>query len=338
MKRSLHIICLICAGALIGGMALLSPLLPADGGVYVEKKYAGWSGVLRGWVASNWSCAGSFNAWLNRCAGEFEMEHEGVYLEFTSVEPEAMENLAASGLRAPELLFFSPGIFTEAEQLAEWTPVCMGGYARVENPSAANLPEAALPDDAGRSFHLAVLGLRAPEEGHEIALPESALDLGLPTLSQIGEISLDSFLRGELKSLVVSQRELARLIALREQGRGPDWRCAAADGFMLADQLLIGAAVRQEDARAGERTPLAQAFLQHLLSAESQRALSAIGAFSVTDQQIYPAASSYAQMEALIQALPRIAPDFFSTYPAADFEDIVRNYAARLQAQEPGEG
>lgn len=338
MKRSLHIICLICAGALIGSMALLSPLLPTDGSVYVEKKYAGWSGVLRGWVVSNWSCAGSFNAWLNRCAAEFEKTHEGVYLEFTSVEPQAMENLSASGLRAPELVFFSPGLFTDPELLAEWTPLCMGGYARVMNPDAADLPDAALPDDAGRSFRLAAIGLPCSAVGAEIKLPESGLDLGLPTISRIDEISLESFLQGELHSLVVSQKELGRLAALREQGRGPSWECVQAGGFMLADQLLIGGALRQEDESADERTPLALEFLEQLLSEESQRALTSIGAFSVTALQIYPASSPYAVMEGLIQALPRIAPNFFSPYPADDFEGIVRNYAARIVSTEQADG
>ena len=52
MRKSLQLLCLICVLALIVAAARIFPRLPADSQPYVEKKYAGWNGVLRGWISS----------------------------------------------------------------------------------------------------------------------------------------------------------------------------------------------------------------------------------------------------------------------------------------------
>lgn len=339
MKRSLHIICLLLSAALIGGVAMISPYLPADNGIFVEKRYAGWSGVLRCWVAADWACSGSFNSWLNRCAAEFEKKHEGVYLEFTSITPQAAREMGGGGLRPPEILFFSPGILADSAMLESWQPVCMGGYIWVYNTALADGAQD-ISMQAGSMAELALLsGDMAKEE-----IPEPGIDLGLPVLSQNADISLDSFIDGELPYLCVNQTELAKLVRLRESGRGPDWACCISGEFALADQLLFCGIVRQNDENAGERTPLAREFLAHLLTEESQIKTADIGAFPVTDVLAYSDFSPYSDMEKLLRSRALLSPDLFCVYNGDTISAIVRNYqngkiSARegiLQAAEAG--
>ena len=101
MSRIAKILSFMCLGCMICAVVLTAQELPPDPGKYVEKKYSGWTGVLRGWVYSDWSCSGSFISWLNSAAAEFEKQHEGVYIEFESVNREA---LAAEGIRPPDML------------------------------------------------------------------------------------------------------------------------------------------------------------------------------------------------------------------------------------------
>ena len=180
MKRLLHIIALFLVIALCIAGVRISARLPTDNRTFIEKKYSGWSGVLRAWVAAEWSCGGSFISWLNRCAAAFEKEHSGVYVEFTAVTPQAMREMGSSALRAPELVFFSPGVLQDSGALESWEPVCMGGYIWVYNTAltggAPDIP-ICLPDDAGRSFSLASIGLMSDDPAaQELALPDPGID------------------------------------------------------------------------------------------------------------------------------------------------------------------
>ena len=75
MRKSLHFIALIFVLALVLVAGQILQRLPADSQPYVEKRYAGWNGVLRGWICAEWSCSGSFVRWLNACAAMFERSH-----------------------------------------------------------------------------------------------------------------------------------------------------------------------------------------------------------------------------------------------------------------------
>ncbi len=325
MKRSLHIIATILASVLIFAFIHLSSCLPANTHPLVEKKYDSWSGVLRAWVCSQWNCAGSFVSWLNQCASSFEKNHPGVYIEFINVSPQTVSEAFTSNVRAPELLFFSPGVFSNTALLESVVPhptavfcddkalpVCMGGYIRVSVngsvPSASDTI-AHLPDEAGRSFSSAAAGLS--RQASEISLPDPAIDLGLPVSADTPAVSLDLFISGQLPSLIVSQYELSNLIRLQESGRGPDWRCVPSGDYMYVDQLLLGSVVFHQDAAAPVRTPLAHAFLQFLLTSECQQKLSSIGAFSTMDTSVYPSSSPYASLEGMLHTLPLEVPSFW---------------------------
>ena len=357
MQKSLQLLCLICVLALIVAAARIFPRLPADSQPYVEKKYAGWNGVLRGWISSEWSCGGSFVRWLNACATDFEKWHEGVYLEFTEVDAAAMAELADSGIRPPELVLFSPGVQVDVSRLLPLDtqaavncgsdralPVAMGGYIWVYNrelcdgaPSIDELePLTLLPDGGGRCFTAAAIALLSghaeEDEDEEIELSDPGLDLGLPAMAQSGveviqsEDALTNFINGALPCLVVSQAELARLIRLRDAGRGPDWACAATGELACADQLLMLGVVDQSDDSSAQREALAVEFAAYLLGEDSQRKLADIGGFAVTDVQLYSSYSTYAPMEALLKSRSLAVPDAFSEHSLADAEPIVREF------------
>ena len=338
MKRFFHLICLFVLAALLPAALLISRGLPADTRPFVEQKYAGWNGVLRAWVCVDWECAGSFTRWLNNCAARFEKNHDGVYIEFTPVRSETLRQMTESGIRPPELILFSPGTLDDLSRFkaidipnelrndlrsicGQSFPVAMGGYIRVYNRELTdgNVDISfSLPiDDASHSFSAAAVALLSEESDDapsDDALPDMGLDLGLPTSATTEELliisddSMDRFLLGELPSIVVSQAQLARLIRLRDAGRGPDWNCLVSGSIAYTDQLLMLGIVNQAGDDAAEREALAEVFAKGLLEYDAQVKLSDIGAFSVTGERIYPDFSAYAQLDVLLNGRELIVP------------------------------
>ena len=308
MKQATKILSFICLGSVLCAALLTADQLPPDPGKYVEKKYSGWNGVLRGWVYSDWSCGGSFISWLNGAAAEFEKQHEGVYIEFESVTREAM---LAGDIHPPDMLIFSRGV-VEMEAQA----IATGGYILVENPSAAGT---AIPGKYAAP-------LIAMAEDIPVELPDSAMDLGLPASAGIEAIEFDEdafrrFMNGELGRTIVNQSELARLIDLRENGRGPDWQCVVQGRYCWQDQqLMLG--IRAED----ERGELCADFLKLLLSDDQQAKLASIGAFPVTGISAYDSFSPYLLME---QQLRSTTPLFEKSEHSAQYaEALVRKLSS----------
>ena len=343
MKRFLHLICLLAVAALLPAALLISRGLPADTRPYVEQKYAGWNGVLRAWVCVDWECAGSFTRWLNACAANFEKSHDGVYIEFTPVSSDVLRRMGDSGIRPPELVLFSPGTLDTLSAFKQVDapsalreelrgiggrayPVAMGGYIWAYNRGlcdgapSADSAFALLPDDGARSFSAAAVSLLSDvpgEDPSESTLPDAGLDLGLPTSAVqepetsgpvVADDALDRFIKGELPAVVVTQSELARLIRLRDNGRGPEWACAAAGTAAYTDQLLMLGIVAQSGDAAAEREKLAEAFAAGLLEYDAQAKLADIGAFAVTGERIYSDFSAYAQLDAQLNGRELIVP------------------------------
>ena len=310
MKRITKILSFIClAGVIVGGIQAAKQL-PADTSSFVQKKYAGWSGVLRGWVYSDWSCAGSFVSWLNGCAAEFEKQHEGVYLEFETVSREA---IAAADIHPPEIKFFSGSLLG-----GEATAVAMGGYIIVEHPGASGT---AIPAE----YAAAMIAMHGATEG-EVDLPDSGMDLGLPAMGTSGTIEIDEnafrrFCNGELGRTIVNQQELAKLISLRDSGRGPDWKCVPGGAYAWCDQRLMMQVYAE-----GEQEALCEEFREWLLREGSQRALGRIGGFPVTEAQAYDDHSAYRAMEVQMQIGQRLYPK--TEHWGADFAALVRKLYA----------
>ncbi len=115
------------------------------------------------------------------------------------------------------------------------------------------------------------------------------------------------FANGQAAAAVVTQREICRLQALSDQGRGPDWRLDAGSAA-FSDQLLYLAVVNKTDAQRA----LCQAFADHLLSDACQGELHRAGAFSVTGTESgYSASDPLAQMDAALRAAGPCVPRAF---------------------------
>ncbi len=255
-----------------------------------------------------------------------------------------MRALNASGIRPPELLLFSPGVLSDAGDLATLDtpdtlrpelrgvgqgralPVAMGGYiaARAATGDVNEIREQ--PEDAdGCCFAGALIGLLSgdPESDADIEeTPESegGIDLGLPASAGFAD-----FTSGAAETAIVTQADIAQLTRLRDAGRGPDWTLDAAGEYMWADQLLLAGVVAQTDGDAAERMALARALVAALLDEESQQALSSIGALSVTNARIYSELSAYAPLETLAHRCKLVAPRTFGD-AHGDCQAIVRKF------------
>lgn len=356
MKKSLQLICLGFVALIIGTGLRLMYAFPIDTQPYVEKKYAGWNGVLQAWIYSDWTSGGSFISWLNSCASEFEKMHEGVYLEFTPVSVEALDLLSNDFIRKPDLLFFSPGTLRNPELLvtlqpceairndlrnygnARALPIAMGGYIWAYNTSlcetapmnAGDVIQLTLSSDkSGYSAALmGLLSISTDENVNQSVLPENGIDLGLPAAapesSFHSEHAMDSFINGELPYIPVSSSDLYRLIRLRDNGKGPDWKLHASGSITCSDQLLLGGIPAQDN--KNEQAQLAEEFLQLLLSSDSQSKLADIGAHAVTGEIIYSDFSPYAELDVLLNSRPLWLPACFSEYSTANPEAIVRGF------------
>lgn len=322
MKKWRTAVSLIVIAACMPGILLAARQLPQDNQALVEKKYAGWSGVLRIWAFEGWTGGDRMAGWINGCAAAFEKSHPGVYIEVTYPGAEAVQQLGRTGVRAPDMILFPPGLMDSAAGLAAIgeipiresllssgggfaCPVAMGGYAWAVNDAAEGT---AIPtDEEWRSWSRAVEALGDPAAIIEdIEIEPPGIDLGLPA-SASGADALTRFTGGELNAVPVTQLELARLERLRDQGRGPEWQLQTG-AAAWTDQLMYLSIVE------GGQEALSKEFLMHLLSEECQARLEKVNLFGVTD-----AAPTYAPgsaMELLAISLLRqgfTAADAFNT-------------------------
>ncbi len=157
MKIKHSALCLACLLLLAPLLIHARQILPLDRQPLIEKKYAGWSGVLRLWVFEGWPCGtGSASLWLNRCVARFEKGHPGVYVQPQYMEPDVLADFLDSGIEPPDMLLFPPGLLRSPEELVpleplaaprpdlarlgQWegmtfaAPVAMGGYMWAWNP------------------------------------------------------------------------------------------------------------------------------------------------------------------------------------------------------------
>lgn len=321
MRKFLKIIFLLMAIFLLPTVLYVQKSLPVNPQALVEKKYAGWSGVLRARVASDWNQNSDFIRWLNFCADRFERGHEGVYLEFAPAD----EPLQAADA---DMVFFSPGMLSSANGLAALpklpiraglqidaraVPIVMGGYICVRNPNAATSAFVLPPDGARRYAEAACYIIEeTPSTQDAPPAPMGGIDLGLPALARSGwavsETAADDFLQGKIFRTIVTQDALLRFAALAEDGRCPDFECEISGTRTLCDQLLLAGVPRTDAAREA----LAAEFIESLLSEDAQRALSMAKAFSVIDVSVYPEHSPCAPLEALLHTRIPVVPAPFS--------------------------
>lgn len=353
MARWKTALCLL----LLAALALLIPGLrtglPADRQALIERKYGGWSGVLRLWMCPGWQPgSGSFAGWLNRCVALFEKRHPGVYVQAEAVDADALRAWASAGVSTPDLLLFSPcvldgpqglqpleapGILRDPfRHLGEWRglgyalPVAMGGYVQLRAAGSGGM---AVPADDGDHLWSAALACLPAQDSNDVsaapALPE--LDLGLPASAataqpewQVSESAWRDFSNGECAALLTAQDGLRRLEALGEAGKGPDWTLGAISRF--TDQLLF---VATSDGGGADRQRLCAEFAAFLLEDACQGELHRAGAFSVTDcPSGYGAGDRLATMEIPLREAELVLPRAFDASWREAIAPIVREILA----------
>ena len=181
---------------------------------------------------------------------------------------------------------------------------------RTRARSLAALAAARPADEPYRAWSAALLALGGADEAE---IEDPGIDLGLPeaapAVSTAGALPdatarLSAFAAGELAAIPVTQREIARLVRLDEQGGAPDWTIGGAAAF--TDQLLMMAVV----AGSGERQGTGgSAGGRQLLAEECQAMLADYGMFNVVDALTgYAANSPYRAIDLALHAQSLIVP------------------------------
>lgn len=297
MKRLRMAICLAMIGLCLPGILRSAKELPRDNQALVEKKYAGWSGVLRIWAFEGWTGGDLMARWVGACAPEFEKSHPGVYVEVIYPGEEAVRQLGRTGVRVPDMILFPPGLLSSHEGLAALPngsfaqAVALGGYAWAINDAAEGTTVP--PDEDWRSWSRAVESLGDPGAIiEEIEITPPGIDLGLPAAANASD-ALTRFMNGELYAIAVTQREIARLERLREQGRGPEWRIQT--GGTWTDQAIYCSIA------AGGQEALSLELLEWLLCEESQTKLRNVNLLSAAGIPAgYAPGSAMAAMESSV--------------------------------------
>lgn len=319
MKKARCALCWAVILLCLPGILISAGRLPPDNRPLVAKKYDGWSGVLRIWAFEGWAETGAPGGWVRRCAAAFEKAHGGVYIEIKSVSAEDVRALGREGVVPPDMVLFPPGLMDSAAGLAPVgalpvrgsllgagqgfaAPVALGGYGWAVNAESEGTAVPA--DEEWRSWSRAAAALGKPEASvEEIEFEPPGIDLGLPASASVSD-PLKEFMNGRLGAVMVTQREIARLNRLGDQGRGPAWTLRPGT---WTDQILYMAV----PANGGERQRLAMEFLQHLLSDECQRQLTYAGLFPVTD-----AAAGYSPGGAMERMDAALRSDRLAVEPA----------------------
>ena len=169
------------------------------------------------------------------------------------------------------------------------------------------------------------LGLTPEETPAPTAAPEAGTEpCRLPEGFAFDGDAWRRFVNGEAAAMPVTQREVRRLAALNDQGKGPDWRLSPG-GAAFTDQLLFLAVVEKADADA--QRSLCLEFADWLLDDACQSALCEAGAFCVTDAPAsWSPGDPLAQMDAILRAPELAAPRCFDVSWPETAESIVRDF------------
>lgn len=358
MKKTRTAISLISIIVMVPMIVALWDRLPMDRQPLIEKKYGGWSGVLRLWINQGWQVGGNLAAWLNPCIESFEKAHPGVYIQPEYVEASAMAAIGEDNMQPPDLALYPAGRMADPVNSAR--PVLLGGYLWAFNRNIidripdtwrnVDMPIGCPPDDDDHCWSVALLALCSGrfengESRAESAVP-GGLDLGLgeivqpttaPTTAPIAdgpccqlpegfafsENAYTDFVNGDLAAIPVTQREVRRLQALSEQGKGVDWQLGAS-GAAFTDQVMV---IRAINDQADERSELCRAFIDHLCSDACQCTLSRIGAFSATGVPSgYSAADPLCLMDEWLRRPDRVMPNPEGSGWRYSAEPIVREF------------
>lgn len=316
--------------------------------------------VYEGWKPGSGSVAGWLNrrigAFEKRHPGVYVQPE---YVDGATMRALGRDGLAPDMAIFPPGGLESAAGLAELEEDLHAAPVMLGGYMWAYNSALldsipkswrdAEVSPAILPDEEWRHWSVALLALcsgkyreEAATEGSRIsdelelglegdaigpeptAVPEDGpLRCLLPAGFEADEGAWRDFINGDAAAMPVTQREVRRLQALSDQGKGVDWRLAAS-GSGFTDQALYIGVVRQAE---GEKVELCRAFARSLLSEESQGELHRIGAFSATGASAgYMGNDPLAAMEAALHQKAPCVPGAFDTDWQEAVAPIVRKF------------
>ena len=201
--------------------------------------------------------------------------------------------------------------------------LCSGRYAPDQGGAPQPSPELVGEVELGLAGEQTPAPTASPEPRQSGTLPRR-----LPPDFHYDADAWRHFINGEAAAMPVSQREVCRLQALSDQGKGPQWRLAPGDDA-FTDQLLCLAIVDRLD--AASRQALCRDFLAHLLSDECQSSLCRVSAFSVTDiSSGYGTSDPLLMMDAALHDPGLRVPKVFDAQWVARAEEIVRKFTADL--------
>jgi hypothetical protein len=127
----------------------------------------------------------------------------------------------------------------------------------------------------------------------------------------------------------VTQREIRRLQALSDQGKGPQWQLVPGDS-VFTDQLLAMAIVNHID--NPDRQTLCEDFIAWLLAEPCQSSLYRASAFAVTDVSSgYDPSDPLAILDNSLRDSSLSVPPVFSRQWVADGEAIVRKFVENIE-------
>lgn len=156
--------------------------------------------------------------------------------------------------------------------------------------------EPAAPVKAGEGLNLGLSG--EPETTPPLRVTKrvrAVLPKALPVDFRKRASVTSDFASGRTAAVLVTQREIRRLEALSGVGRAPDWTLEAAP---YTDQVAFLAVADLPRDDLATRQSLSVKLIEHLLSEDSQKALSKIRAFRVTPgEALYASRMGYAQLE-----------------------------------------
>ena len=212
-----------------------------------------------------------------------------------------------------------------AEPFRQWgaalLALCSARYvADVERADSTSPSNPSLEMDLGLS------PASATESPAPTPVPDAELlDCALPDGFAFNEEAYRQFINGAAAAIPVTQREVRRLEALADQGRGVDWALAQTGEGAFTDQLLFLGVVRTDD--AGAKRALCHAFAKHLLDDACQGELHRSGLFAVTDADSgYAPGDPLRQMDAVLRVTTLAAPNAFDADWPRDVDRIVREF------------
>ena len=187
--------------------------------------------------------------------------------------------------------------------------------------------EARQPVKAGEGLNLGLAGEPEPTPApRTIRRVKSTLPKALAKDFRSRASILTDFASGRTAAALVSQREAQRLNALSGAGRAPGWTLEPAP---YTDQVAFAAVVDLPRRDLMERQALSVRLVDHLLSDESQKALTKILAFrAAPGEALYPSQMGFGALErALSGGAVRVPAAFdqgFRAAASAAADELVR--------------